>query len=87
MIEVSNPLAPRSLRRKHDGHRIALANIRERLELSYGSRALLEIIEQPDHFQVRVGFPVARLMAAGDLKLLIADDEAPARSRLREMLA
>lgn len=26
-------------------------------------------------------------MAAGDLKLLIADDEAPARSRLREMLA
>ena len=59
LIEVGNPLAPRSLRRKHDGHRIALENIRERLELSYGSRALLEIIEQPDHFQVRVGFPVA----------------------------
>lgn len=59
-ITVSNPLpvaaAPRS-----GGHRIALDNIRQRLELAYGSRARMEIDSATDCFRVLIGFPVSGL--------------------------
>jgi two-component system sensor histidine kinase AlgZ len=59
LISVSNPLAPVAQRRASKGHRLALDNIRQRLELAYGDRARLEVEELADSFRVQVGFPLA----------------------------
>jgi len=41
-----------------DGNRMALANIRQRLELVYGARAALALHEEPDRFAVTVRIPL-----------------------------
>lgn len=58
-ISVSNPLTPEKQRRKSDGHRLALDNIRQRLQLAYGNSARLEVEEQANQFSVLIGFPQA----------------------------
>jgi len=58
-ISVSNPLTPEKQRRKSDGHRLALDNIRQRLQLAYGNSARLEVEEQTNQFSVLIGFPQA----------------------------
>jgi two-component system sensor histidine kinase AlgZ len=57
-VVVSNPVAsggpptePRS------GNRIALDNIRQRLDLAYGGRGSLTVEQQPDSYRVTVRFP------------------------------
>jgi two-component system sensor histidine kinase AlgZ len=57
-LVVSNPVAesaragePRS------GNRLALDNIRQRLDLAYGGRGTLVVDEQPDRYRVTVRFP------------------------------
>ena len=55
-ISVANPLPPRTAGR-HEGNRMALANIRERLLLAYGERARLAIDATAESFQVTVMFP------------------------------
>jgi two-component system sensor histidine kinase AlgZ len=57
-LVVSNPVAsggapgePRS------GNRLALDNIRQRLDLAYGGRGSLTVDQQPDRYQVTVRFP------------------------------
>jgi two-component system, LytTR family, sensor histidine kinase AlgZ len=57
-LVVSNPVAqsaaggePRS------GNRLALDNIRQRLELAYGGRGSLIVDQQPDRYRVTVRFP------------------------------
>jgi two-component system sensor histidine kinase AlgZ len=57
-ITVSNPLSLTKQRDIHQGHQIALDNIRQRLELAYGNKARLEIEQTADRFQVQVGFPL-----------------------------
>jgi len=57
-ISVSNPLVPESERRRSQGHRLALDNIRQRLELAYGDRARMEVEQLADSFRVLVGFPL-----------------------------
>ena len=58
-IRVSNPLAAQQTTRSSSGHRLALDNIRQRLQLAYGERARFEIDKAADHFEVLVGFPLA----------------------------
>jgi two-component system sensor histidine kinase AlgZ len=58
-ITVSNPVGTGVRSRNGKGHQLALDNIRQRLELAYGTRAQMEIDSTADNFRVRVGFPVA----------------------------
>jgi len=57
-ITVSNPVIMDVGKRSEHGNRIALDNIRQRLELAYGDRASLKVENAADHFRVQVGFPV-----------------------------
>ncbi len=57
-ITISNPLSSDACHRPGHGHRLALDNIRQRLELAYGNKARLEIEQAPDRFRVLVGFPL-----------------------------
>ena len=56
-ISVSNPVAPGKARSK-DGNKMAMANIRQRFELAYGSRASVEIDDQDNSFTVTLRFPI-----------------------------
>ncbi len=56
-ISVSNPLPPAE-RVARPGNRIALDNIRERLELAFGKRGVLSVIDTvPGMFTVTIEFP------------------------------
>jgi two-component system sensor histidine kinase AlgZ len=55
---VSNPVAPRRAGgEERAGNRLALDNIRQRIELAYGARGSLTIDQQPDRYSVTVRFP------------------------------
>jgi two-component system sensor histidine kinase AlgZ len=57
-IAVSNPVAPpRAGAEERTGNRIALDNIRQRLDLAYGGRGSLTVDQQPDRYRVTVRFP------------------------------
>jgi two-component system sensor histidine kinase AlgZ len=57
-IVVSNPVAPpRASAEERSGNRIALDNIRQRLDLAYGGRGSLTVDQQPDRYRVTVRFP------------------------------
>jgi len=57
-LVVSNPVAPdRSSVVERSGNRLALDNIRQRLELAYGGRGSLTVDQQPDRYSVTVRFP------------------------------
>jgi two-component system sensor histidine kinase AlgZ len=55
-IVIQNPVAPDHARKK-DGNKMAMANIRQRFELAYGSRASVEIEEMDDSYNVTLQFP------------------------------
>ncbi len=55
-IVVSNPVAPGKARDK-DGNKMALANIRQRFELAYGSRATVDVDSADNHYSVLLRFP------------------------------
>lgn len=56
-ISVSNPVAPGKARSK-DGNKMAMANIRQRFELAYGSRASVDVDDQDDSYTVTLRFPL-----------------------------
>jgi two-component system sensor histidine kinase AlgZ len=56
-IEVSNPVPPER-RPARSGHRIALDNIRQRLELAYPGRSSVEVDDAGDTYRVRLRFPL-----------------------------
>lgn len=58
-ITVSNPRPPASNQSGRAGNRMALNNIRQRLELAYGKRASLNVVEDPDSYEVCLSFPFA----------------------------
>jgi DNA-binding NarL/FixJ family response regulator len=72
IISMSNPVASGTERSKR-GNKMAMSNIRQRFELAYGNRAAVEISDENDRFTV-------------SLRVLIVDDEKPARDRLRQLL-
>lgn len=55
-LSVRNPLPVTKLR-KEAGNRIAVDNIRERLELAFGPKARLSIAIDATHYQVSLAFP------------------------------
>jgi two-component system sensor histidine kinase AlgZ len=57
-LVVSNPVAqPASAGEQRAGNRLALDNIRQRLDLAYGGRGSLAVEQQPDSYKVTVRFP------------------------------
>jgi two-component system sensor histidine kinase AlgZ len=57
-LVVSNPVAERPRAGEpRSGNRLALDNIRQRLDLAYGGRGTLVVDEQPDRYRVTVRFP------------------------------
>ena len=57
-VVVSNPVAPaRSSAAERPGNRLALDNIRQRLDLAYAGRGSLTIDQRPDRYSVTVRFP------------------------------
>ncbi len=57
-LEITNPVADNPSDRKH-GNQMALANIRQRFELAYGSRANVEVDDSGEQFSVRLDFPAS----------------------------
>lgn len=55
-IEISNPVATDGSPREH-GNQMALANIRQRFDLAYGSRSSVQVEALPDRYTVRLRFP------------------------------
>jgi len=56
-LSVRNPLPIRKFK-SEAGNRIALDNIRERLELAFGPSASLSLAIDQTHFQVSIAFPI-----------------------------
>jgi len=57
VIDISNPVAIGGERKK-DGNKMALANIRQRYELAYGSRASVDVVDGDDQYTVSLRFPM-----------------------------
>jgi len=62
-ISIVNPLPPATDTSRRGGNRMALANIRERLALAYGSRAGLAVEPTADSFRVTVSIPMREAAA------------------------
>jgi len=57
-LVVSNPVARDGASSEpRMGNRLALDNIRQRLDLAYGGRGSLTVDQQPEHYRVTVRFP------------------------------
>lgn len=56
-IVVSNPVAPGKTRGK-DGNKMAMANIEQRFELAFGSRASVDVDGNDDRYAVTLRFPI-----------------------------
>ncbi len=61
-IRMSNPVAPGKARSK-DGNKMAMANIRQRYELAYGSRASVDVDDSNDTYIVTIRFPAEENVA------------------------
>jgi len=55
-LSVSNPMAHAGARAR-DGNRMALENIRQRLELAYEGQARMEVLQEAETFTVSLRFP------------------------------
>ncbi len=55
IIEITNPVSPQVAPRP--GNQMALANVRQRLELAFGARGALEVDSNERQFRVRVHLP------------------------------
>jgi two-component system sensor histidine kinase AlgZ len=58
-ITICNPQPETVVQGSHTGNRIALSNIRQRLELVYGKRASLDVIDGEENYEVCLSFPFA----------------------------
>ncbi len=58
-IEVTNPVPPQSGYGEREGNRMALENIRQRLELAWPGRARVETRQERGEFSARLIFPYA----------------------------
>ncbi len=56
-IRITNPLAPAGARPSSEGNRMALENIRSRLQVLYGERAILKANAEGEEFVTEVRFP------------------------------
>lgn len=58
-VTVTNPLPEDSAMAEREGNRLALANIRQRLELAYEGRAKLDVENRGGEYRVSLSFPYA----------------------------
>jgi two-component system sensor histidine kinase AlgZ len=58
-LEVANPRAA-APGKSRTGHRMAMENIRQRLDLVFPGQSSVEIEETADHYRVRLRFPLVR---------------------------
>ena len=56
-LRISNPVAPGKMRGR-EGNKMAMANIRQRFELAYGSRASIDVEDRDDRYTVTLRFPL-----------------------------
>ena len=56
-IVVTNPVSPNRATDDRRGNRLALENIRQRLDLAYGDKGSVEVTAQPDCYRVTIHFP------------------------------
>ncbi|MEE8249026.1 MAG: sensor histidine kinase, partial [Gammaproteobacteria bacterium] len=57
VITVTNPVTDMTGRFMRPGNRLALENIRERLNLAYGERGGVDVTEEEGHYTVTLRFP------------------------------
>jgi two-component system sensor histidine kinase AlgZ len=57
VLSVTNPIGPSAPSRERSGNRLALDNIRERLQLAYAERGSLDVWEGSGEYRVTVKFP------------------------------
>ncbi len=57
VITVTNPVTDMTGRFMRPGNRLALENIRERLNLAYGERGGVDVTEEEGHYSVTLRFP------------------------------
>jgi two-component system sensor histidine kinase AlgZ len=57
LLEVSNPKPTRPVPPSRRGHRIALDNIRQRLDLVFPGRSSVDVEDTVDRYTVRLRFP------------------------------
>lgn len=62
VLSVSNPAA--SEQSHHQGNRMALTNVRHRLEALYGKAATLEVLHASRQYQVVIGYPYRQQQAS-----------------------
>ncbi len=85
LARIENPYFEEHAQRA--GNRMALDNIRERLQLFFDAEARLATRVADGRYVVELEMPYRAGQGMSPLRVFIADDEAPARERLRELLA
>jgi len=58
-VVVENPVPPASSHK--DGHHMALENISQRLQVMYGSRGRLQVVQNESSFRVELAYPLGEL--------------------------
>jgi two-component system sensor histidine kinase AlgZ len=61
-ISISNPLSPTQQARQREGNRMALENIRERLDLAFAGAASMELKESETSYTVKLLIPMAEAL-------------------------
>ena len=62
-VEIENPLPPESEQPNSQGNRMALNNIRSRLSVLYGTRAVLTTSQKDGRYVTALSYPTTSLMA------------------------
>ena len=65
-LEVTNPVGPSGTGSPRKGHRMAMDNIRQRLELAWPRRSSIEVREDSATYAVRLRFPQAGAAATAE---------------------
>ncbi len=57
-IKISNPLSGDNAQHSYSGNQLALANVKQRLELAYPGKARVEVEQTPGEYQISLFLPV-----------------------------
>ena len=57
-ISITNPVAPKHQERQREGNRMALENIRERLDLAFAGAASMQLLESETSYTVKLTIPI-----------------------------
>ena len=57
-ISITNPVTPKHQERQREGNRMALENIRERLDLAFAGAASMQLLESETSYTVKLTIPI-----------------------------